>query len=530
MRFACIEKCPVFAGRIPSVDDSRALRVPGVRRIVRIEGLANRTHLQSGVAVVADSTWAAMKGREALSVTWDEGPFAAESSDTLRSQFRECARASGTIVSATGDVDRALSQAPLVLDAEYDFPFLAHATMEPMNCTAHVHNGHCEIVGPLQMPGSCRRAVADAIHFKPEDVTVTPTRIGGGFGRRLLSDYAVEAAVVSQAIGAPVQVIWTREDDLRHDYYRPAGYSHIRAGLDRSGRVVAWDHHLVNISRNSYRRASTPPESTETYGSLAGPLADLDRAYELDLTPTAIPNCRLRYSEPKTGVPTGAWRAPAHCANAFAIETMLDELAVRSAQDPVALRMQMLGSARDIPYKGSDPTPYSPDRLKSVLQLAAEKGGWGTPAAEGRVRGIACHYTFGSYAAHSVELSVDAERRVRIHRIVVALDCGQPVNLSGLEAQAEGGTIDGLGAAFFGEITIANGRAEQRNFDGYRLIRHVEAPRAIEVHVVPSRLRPTGFGEIAVPVIAPAVANAIAAATGVRIRQLPFSRSGFTLV
>ncbi len=529
MLFAVIDKCPVFAGRVKSIDDSRALAVPGVRRVVRIDGLDNPTFLQSGVAVVADSTWTAIKGREALAVTWDEGPFAAESSDSLRSQFHDLGRGTGKVLSDIGNVDRALRTATLVVDAEYDFPFLAHAPMEPVNCTAHVTSAGCTIVGPLQMPGSARRVVATGLGMKPEQIAVEPTRIGGGFGRRLMSDYAAEAAVVSKAVGAPVQVVWTREDDTRHDYYRPAGFRRIRAGLDAAGRVVGWDCHVVNISRNSYRKGTGGGEATEVYGNFTGPVSDPQgEAYDMDLQPTAIPNCRLRYSEPRTGVSTGAWRAPAHCANAFAIETVIDELATRSGQDPVALRLSLLGSDADIPYRGDDPTPYSPDRLKAVLQLAAERGGWTRPAIPGRARGIAAHCTFDSYAAHCVELSVDDNRRVLIHRIVVVVDCGQPVNLSGIEAQAEGGTIDGLGTAFFGEVTIANGRAEQHNFDGYRLIRNAEVP-PIDVVVMPSRLRPTGFGEIAIPVIGPAVANAIAAAIGVRIRQLPFSRMGFTL-
>jgi isoquinoline 1-oxidoreductase beta subunit len=529
MLYAVVEKCPVFSGRVRSIDDSRALAVPGVRRVVRIDGHDNPTFLQPGVAVVADSTWAAMKGRDALSVVWDEGPFASESTESLREQFRSLARTAGKTLSDIGDVDRALDAAAIVVDARFDFPFLPHAPMEPVNCTAHVTADRCDVVGPVQMPGACRRVVSAVLGIKPEQVHVTPTRIGGGFGRRLLSDYAAEAAVISRAAGAPVQVVWSREDDLRHDYYRPAGYRHIRAGLDAAGDLVAWDCHLVNVSRNAYRKSTTGPEATETYGNYTGPVVDAQRdAYDLDLTPTAIPNCRLRYSEPKTGVATGAWRAPAHCANAFAIETTIDELATRGRQDPVAMRLRFLGSAVDIPYRGDDSTPYNPARLKAVLTLAAEKSGWGTPATDGRARGIAAHYTFGSYAATCVELAVDAHRRVRIHRVVIAVDCGQVVNLSGVEAQAEGGTIDGLGAAFFGEVTIAAGRAETGNFDRYRLIRNSEAP-PIEVVIVPSRERPTGFGEIAIPVIAPAVANAIAAATGVRLRQLPFSREGFSL-
>jgi isoquinoline 1-oxidoreductase beta subunit len=363
---------------------------------------------------------------------------------------------------------------------------------------------------------------------------VQATRLGGGFGRRLLSDYAAEAAVVSQAVGGPVQVVGTREDDLRHDYYRPAGARRLRVGVDAAGHITAWDCHLVNISRNAYRRGDGPPWSTETYGLVAGVSAAIGPDLELDLVPWQIPHVRLRYSEPRTGVATGAWRAPAHVANGFAVETLLDEIAQTTGRSPVDLRLELYGTTRALPAAGEDPTPYSPDRMAAVLRLAAERGGFAQRPPEGRVRGLAAHYTFGSYCAQVVELSVTpaagtAPRRVTVHAVTCALDCGLVVNRSGLEAQAQGGIIDGLGHAFFGAITIDRGRAVEGNFDRYRLIRHREAPRAIDVHVVPSTLRPTGFGEIAVPVIAPAVANAIAAATGQRLRRTPFLRDGYTL-
>jgi isoquinoline 1-oxidoreductase beta subunit len=332
-------------------------------------------------------------------------------------------------------------------------------------------------------------------------------------------------------------VIGTREDDLRHDYYRPAGARKFRVGLDAGGRIVAWDCHLVNLSRNAYRRGSTPAWSTETYGMVAGVSDDLGPDLDLDLVPWHIPNVRLRFSEPRSGVSTGAWRAPAHVANGFAIETLLDEIAPLAGQNPVDLRLGLYGAARDLRIPGDEPSPYNPDRMAAVLRLAADRGSFDQRPPEGRVRGLAAHYTFGSYCAQVVELSLEggsgtgpaARRTVRVHKVTCALDCGIVVNQSGVEAQAQGGVIDGLGHAFYGEITIDKGRAVEGNFDRYRLIRHREAPAAIDVHIVPSTMRPTGFGEIAVPVIAPAVANAIAAATGQRLRRTPFSREGFVL-
>ncbi len=537
MKFAGIAKCPVFGGRPAAVDDRAALKIPGVRQVVRIPGHENPTFLQPGVAVVADSTWAAFKGRDTLRIQWDEGPFRDETSASLSDQFARLARAEGTTVRAVGDVDTALAGAARVVEAYYEFPFLSHATLEPHNCTVDVRDGHCYITGPLQMQGSGAVVVSDVTGIPRENVHIQVTRLGGGFGRRLLSDYAAEAAVVSKAIGAPVQVIGTREDDMRHDYYRPAGARALRAGLDANGRIVAWDCHLVNLSRNAYRRGTAQAWSTETYGMVTGVSQDLTADFALDLVPWHIPNVRLRFSEPRSGVATGAWRAPAHVANAFSVETLLDEIAVSAGRNPVDLRLELLGPASALRITGDDPTPYNPERMAAVLRLAAERGGFGQRPPEGRARGLAAHYTFRSYCAQVVELSVEppasgaagGPRRVTIHRVTCALDCGIVVNRSGVEAQAQGGIIDGLGHAFFGEITIDRGRAVEGNFDRYRLIRNREAPAAIDVHVVPSTMRPTGFGEIAVPVIAPAVANAVAALTGDRLRRTPFVRAGYTL-
>lgn len=528
MKYAAIAKCPVFGGKPLKVDATQARQVPGVRDIVEIAGLDNPTFLMPGVAVVADSTWSAFKGRDALVVEWDEGPFAADSNESLREQFRSLLHDPPAILHRTGDVDRALAEAVHRVDNTFEFAFVSHATLEPHNCTADFKNGECFVRGPLQMPASGRGVVARALGIEREKVHIQSTRIGGGFGRRLLSDYAAEAAVVSRAIGGPVQVVDTRTGDLQHDYYRPAAMQQLRAGVDAAGRITAWDHTMASVSRNIYRRDPRPPHSTEVYGSYIGGASRVEDM-DPDMQPTRMPNVRVRYGAPRTGVPTGAWRAPAHVVNAFAIETTIDELAALAKRSAVDVRLDLLGSAADIPRAPDDPSPYNPDRMRAVLLAAAERGGFGQRSPEGRARGIAAHHTFGAYAAHVVELSVDVKKRVTIHRVTVVADVGQPVNLSDLEAQAQGGTIDALGAAFFGEITIVRGRAVEGNFDRYRLIRHREAPAAIDVHILPSRERPTGFGEPPVPPVAPAVANAIAVLTGERIRQMPFSRSGWSL-
>jgi len=467
-----------------------------------------------------------MKGREALRVTWDEGPGRGESSDGLTARFRELAAAPGTVVRNAGDVDRAFAAARTRVDVVYEAPFLAHATLEPQNCIAHVHDGRCEILGPLQMPTSGSQVVAEIAGVPRDKVSIEVTRIGGGFGRRLTSDYAAEAAYVSRAIGAPVQVVWSREDDMRHDYYRPASLHRVRAGLDERGHIIVWDHHLVSVSRNTYRGDPEPPASTEVYGLLAPRSQDARRDFSADLTPTLIPNCRLTYSDVASSVPRGALRAPAHNFNAFVIQSVIEELAHASGRDPIGLRLGDLGRSGDYPSTGTDPAPYSPDRLRRVLELAIEKSGWTSPLPPGRGRGVAAHFTFGSYAAEVAEVSVDARNVLRIDRVVAAIDVGLPINPLNLEAQTQGGIIDGLSAAMFGEITIDRGRTVQSTFEDYPLLRNRDAPD-IEVHIVPSRESPTGFGEIALPPIAPAVANAIFAASGRRVRRLPFVASGY---
>ncbi len=532
MKFAAIAKCPVFNGRPLKIDASKARQVPGVRDIVEIKGLDNPTFLMPGVAVVADSTWAAFKGRDALVVQWDEGPYAAESNATLTDQFQKLLAAPPATLHNSGNVEDALASAATVVDNTYSFPFVSHATLEPHNCTADFRNGEMWVRGPIQMPTSAISVVARATGLPVDKVHVDFTRIGGGFGRRLMSDYAAEAAVVAKAINGPVMIVDSREGDLQHDYYRPAAMQRLRAGLDAQGKIIAWDHVLTSCSRNVYRKDPRGEHSTESYGSYVGRVQRLDQL-DADLQPTRIPNARLRYGAPLTGVATGAWRAPAHVVNAFTIETTIDELAARAKRSPVDLRLEILGETADVPRSETDPSPYDPMRMRRVLLEVVERGGFGKPAPAGRARGLAMHHTFGAYCAHVVEVSVaagsNAQKRVTIHQIVSVGDVGQPVNLSMLEAQMQGGIIDGIGAAFYGEVPIANGRATSRNFGDYRLIRMREAPLVIEAHFIESRHRPTGFGEPPLPPIAPAVANAIAALTGERIRMMPFIKAGFVL-
>jgi isoquinoline 1-oxidoreductase beta subunit len=532
MKYAAVAKCPVFNGRPLEIDATAARQVPGVRDIVEIKGHDNPTVLMPGVAVVADSTWAAFKARDALVIQWDEGPYANESDATLIEQFQTLLAAPPATLHHSGRVDDALAAAAIVVDNTYAFPFVSHATLEPHNCAAEFRNGEVWVRGPIQMPMSARALVARTTGLPVDKVHVHSTRIGGGFGRRLMSDYAAEAAFIAKATGGAVMVVDNREGDLQHDYYRPASMQRLRAGLDAGGTIVAWDHVITSCSRNAYRKDPRGEHSTETYGSYIGRVQSVAQL-DADLQPTRIPNARLRYGAPPTGVATGAWRAPAHVVNAFTIETTIDELAARAKRSPVDLRLEILGESADVPKQPNDASPYDPMRMREVLLEAVERGEFGRRPPEGRARGLAMHHTFGSYCAHVVEVSVtsgnDGRKRVTIHQVVAVGDVGQPVNLSMLEAQMQGGVIDGIGAAFYGQVPIDRGRATSRNFGDYRMIRLREAPLAIEAHFIPSRRRPTGFGEPPLPPIAPAVANAIAALTGERIRLMPFIKAGFVL-
>jgi isoquinoline 1-oxidoreductase beta subunit len=519
---AAIAKCPVYGGRVRSVDDSAALAVPGVRRVVRIDGAERHIWMRPGVAVIADSTWSAMKGRDALKVDWDEGDGASESTSKLRQRFADQDTAAGHVLRQSGDPDAVLRSSPNAIDVTYEMPFLAHAAMEPTNCVAHVENGRCRIWGPIQLPEKARDVVSSVIGMPKEAITVTVTRIGGAFGRRLLSDYAAEAAHLSKVTGSPIQVVWSREDDIAHDYYRAAARHRVRAAVGDDGRISAWDHHVIGTPNDAY------PGEAETDGLLTSRSADAARDFEDSLTPCLIPNYQLRVDTVRTRVQTGSLRAPGHNVAAFVVQSVLDELAHAGRVDPLELRLRLIGEASDFPFAGPRRRYYyDPARLKRVLQLAAERSGWGTPLPSGAGRGLAGAFTMSSYAAHAIDVAV-AGKRLTIRRVVSVVDCGRVVSPSGAEAQIQSAVIDGLSAALFGEIQVERGRAVQKNFDTYRLLRHREAP-PIQIHLVDSDAPPTGLGEIPYPCVAPALTNAIFAATGTRIRRLPIVANGLSI-
>jgi isoquinoline 1-oxidoreductase beta subunit len=510
---AVIARCPYFDGDIESFDDSAAKRVPGVRAVVVVPGpkpgepiVAN---LATGIAVVADDTWSAMKGRDALQVKWRQGPHAAESSASLDAQCAKLLAGKGRVVRNDGDFDAARASARRVIEARYRVPFVSHCPLEPQNAFVHVQKDRARVVAPVQMPGGAARAVAAVTGISREFVQVEMTRVGGGFGRRLTSDYVAEAALVSKLTGHPIRLVWTREDDLQHDFYRPFGHHHLTAALDEGGRVTGWTQRLASTSKH-YRRADAKPDEMW-----------MPELYPDDFPARLVPNLRVEWFEVQAGIPRGSWRAPAHTANAFVIQSFLDEVAHATKRDPLALRLAMLGEDREFDYGQHGGPKFNTGRLRAVLQKVAQEIGWGRKLPRGRGLGLAAHFTFGGYAAHAMEVEVTRDGELRFHRVVCAVDVGQPVNPLGIEAQMQGGTIDGLSTAFSLETTIEGGRVLQRNFGDYPLLRMAQAPDRIEVHIIPSNVSPSGCGEMGIPTAAPALTNAIFAACGVRLRNLP---------
>ncbi len=522
MLFAAVARPGTFGGRLLRYDDRRARQVPGVRHVVRIEAHENPLLQRDGVAVLADSTWAALRGRDAVEAKWSEGPHGRESTEGLRRRMREALSAPpAEVLREDGNPDAVLarlSREGRAVVADYEVPFLYHAQMEPMNCTVHVRDGGAEMWGPLQDPDDAQSFVAELLGVERRAVAVHIQRSGGGFGRRLLNDHVLEAATLSQAVGAPVQVVWTREDDLRHGYYRPAGLHRLRAALGSDGLPAAWVHHLANPSRYGYAGAEDGPAASELYA------ADFPGGF--------VPDYRLAYTYVDTAIPTCAWRATLHSANAFVVQGFLDELARLAKRDPLDYRLALLEGRPDADYPHHGGPVFSPARLARVLRLAAERAGWGDPLRPARFgadeadarrgRGIAAHFTFGTYAAQVAEVTVTGVGGLLVDRIVCAVDCGLVVNRAGAEAQVEGAVLMGLSAALREEVRAEGGRTVSDNFDGYSLLRFDECPQ-VEAHFVDGDEPPYGMGEPPLPPVAPAVANAVFDATGVRLRELPLA-------
>ena len=486
MLYGSVAKCPVFGGKVASFDAVKTKAMKGVKGVYQVP---------SGVAVVADSSWTALQGRNALEITWDEGPNAKVSSAGLRKQYAELAQQPGIVQVHAGDVAQALDGAAKKVEAVYEVPFLAHACMEPMNCTANVREGGVEIWSPTQAPSWVQEYAMKATGLPASKVKVNITLLGSGFGRRAMPDFSHDAIDVSKAAGAPVKVLWTREDDMHHDFYRPLSYHKLSGGLDASGNPVAWTHRVVAASISAYN---------------FGPLKDgkdnsLAEGTEI---PYAIPNVQVDYHVAENIVPVGWWRSVYNTQTAYANECFVDELAAAAGRDPVDFRLKLLEKA---------------PAHKAVLQLAAEKAGWGKSLSGGRTRGAAVHNSFGSTVAEIAEVSVEGGT-VKVHSVVCAVSCGIAINPDSIEAQIQGAIVLGLGAALKGEITVENGRVQQDNFNDYPVLMADEMPE-VEVYILPSTEAPQGIGEPGTPPIAPAVANAVFAATRKPVRQLPIRLS-----
>jgi len=509
MQYAVIARCPIFGGKVKSFDATKAKSISGVREVLAIDPVPEGAFCAGGVAVVADNSWAAIQGRKALEIQWDEGPHAEESSATLHQQFLDNASKPGKVMRNDGDADRALASAAKKVTASYEFPFAAHATMEPMNSTVHIRPDSAEAWVPTQAPQWAQDVIAGVSKLPKDKITVHTTLMGGGFGRRYMGDFVMEAAQVSKQTGKPVMVLWTREDDMQHDFYRPSSYHHLSGAVNSRGAIVAWKHFQTSTSIEAMwgPKGEQNPEKSEFATA--------------SFIPYLTPNYRIEYTLAKSGVPRAWWRSVEHSTSGFVVESFVDELAAAAGADPLEFRLRSIGGDRQIPNftEPKDGQPLDTARLKGVLRLAAQKAKWGSPLASGVGRGIAGYYSFDTYTAAVAEVSI-LNGMPKIHRLVYAVDCGRPINPDGIRAQVEGAAIYGLSATLHDAITIKGGAVEQTNFHQYQMPRIADAPRT-EVYIVPSEEEPTGIGEPGLPVVAAAVCNAVYALTKKRVRRLP---------
>jgi isoquinoline 1-oxidoreductase subunit beta len=520
MLFAVIARCPYFGGKLRSFDATAAKAVPGVRSVFPIEpigflpGLDRNLNTAAGVAVVAESTWSAIKGRDALKISWGKGPGGSESTETLQKQLHDqAAGPPGFVAVNQGDALNALKGNSKNIEAYYELPFQAHATMEPMNTTTCVRKDGVEVWSPTQIGAKVQQEVALLAGLPATQVTVHMTHCGGSFGRRYQWDYIAEAWQIAKEIEKPVQLLWSREDDMQHDFYRQYSYHHLSGGLDTQGNIVGWSH---RVTSTPIRAIFDAPETLKDPKVVVS--QELGGA---DVLPYAASNFRLDYTPVYSAVPRAWWRSVSNSFNAFATECFIDELAHAAGHDPYEFRMNLLRKDRKLPWTmWPDDPPLETRRFRAILQLAAEKSGWDSPLPAGHGRGIACYNSFGSYLAHVAEVSVGKDGVIHVERVVSAVDCGTAVNPDGVRAMVEGAINYALTPVLSGEITVRDGAVEQTNFDGYQVLRISDAP-AIEVHIMPGNGNLGGMGETGVPPMAPAVANAVFAATGIRVRRLP---------
>ena len=507
MLYAAYEKCPATGGRVAEANLDEIRSLPGVHDAFVLDGNGLPTELMSGVAIVATSTWAAFAAKRQLRVSWDESGAATDSWSDAVAQAKKLAAHPGkeTLVDQ-GEVDEVFKHAATTIEAFYTYPFVSHAPLEPQNCTAWYQDGTAEIWAPTQSPEDGIGLVAHTLGIEKSRITLHQLRVGGGFGRRLMNDYMCEAVAISRQVSAPVKLQWTREDDLVHDFYRPGGFHSMKGALDSSGKLSAWQNHFITFSADGQI-----PVSRGNYP-------------DGELPATLLANFRLTQTLLPWRTPTGPWRAPRSNALAFVEQCFLHELADAAGRDHVDFLLEIMGEPRWL--KPGNDRSLNTGRASAVIQLAADKAGWGKPLPAGRGRGLAFYFCHGGHFAEVAEVSVDDSKRLTVHRVTVAGDVGPIVNLSGAENQCQGAVIDGLSTMLGLEITLEQGRVQESNFAQYPMLRIAATPQ-IDVHFIQSDFPPTGLGEPALPPLAAAICNAIFAATGHRARTLPLSREGF---
>jgi isoquinoline 1-oxidoreductase beta subunit len=506
MKIAVYEKCPAVGGKVRSANLDEIRKLPGVRDAFVIEGNGKTTEIMPGVAIVADSTWAAFEAKKALRVDWDESTASKDSwrDFTERAKALAAKPAGDKVLGTTGDPEAALAGAAKRVDAMYTYPFVSHAPLEPQNCTAWSHDGILEFWSPTQTADRALQTAAGALGLAVEKIKINQTRVGGGFGRRLMNDYMCEAGAIAQRYAAPVKLIWTREQDMAHDFFRAGGFHSLAGGLDAAGRLIAWRDHFITFSHDG-----NAPSSGADWSPSLFPAEN-------------VPNFQLSHTLLPLKTPTGPWRAPRSCSIAWVVQSFLHELAVAGGRDHREFLLEVMGEPRAL--QGG----FHTGRAADVIRLVTEKAGWGRKLPDGHGMGLAFHYSHAGHFAEVAEVSVDKNKRVKLLRMTVAGDIGPIVNMSGAKNQCEGGVIDGFSTMLGLSITMENGRIEQSNFNQYPLLRMANQP-VVEVHFLQSDNPPTGVGEPALPPVAPAISNAIFAASGHRVRTLPLTGQGFSV-
>lgn len=506
LKFAVYEKCPAVGGKVRSANLDEIKKLPGVRDAFVIEGNGKATEIMPGVAIVADSTWAAFEARKQLRVEWDESGASKDSWSAIAKRAADLGKqaAGETSTLSVGATSDALARAAKTVEGFYTYPFVSHAPLEPQNCTAWSHDGIIELWSPTQTADRSLTTVAGALGVPVEKIKINQTRVGGGFGRRLMNDYACEAGAIAQRFAGPVKLTWTREQDMAHDFYRPGGFHSLAGGVDATGKLVAWRNHFISFTTDGKNPVS------------GGNLPDQEFPAQ------NVPNYQLTQTLLPLATPCGPWRAPRSCSVAWVIQSFMHELSAAAHRDHRDFLLEVMGEPRLLPG-GLDT-----GRAADVIKLVTEKAGWGRKLPAGHGMGLAFHFSHAGHFAEIAEVSVDANKRVKVHRMVVVGDIGPIVNMSGANNQCEGGVLDGFSTMLGLEITMENGRVEQSNFHQYPILRIADQPK-VEVHFIQSDHPPTGVGEPALPPVAPAICNAIYAAIGHRVRTLPLTKEGFSV-